>query len=159
MKPEQRKESARAGLLEHVMALMRDNGQLTRRIFRQRMKAMQLTGTEARTLMYLGTNQGIAQIRLAEIMEIQPIVLSRIVDRLAEAGWLERRLSDIDRRLRLLYLTSEGTTLLRQLKRVHHELHGGLTASFSEEELTQLAASLERVNAALREASQAPSPQ
>lgn len=151
MKPLDRQAPTRAEALDQVMALMRDNGHLTRRLFRQRMKAMELTSAEARALMYLGANQGIAQGRLAEIMEVQAIVLSRIVDRLAEAGWVERRLSEADRRLRLLHLTTEGKALVRRLNRVHDELNGELTASFSEEELRLLAAGLSRINQALRQ--------
>jgi len=152
MNPRNGRSDSRAEALEQVMALMRDNGRLTRRIFRRRMKAMELTGSEARALLYLGANPGIAQGRLAEIMEVQAIVLSRTVDRLAEAGFVERRLSETDRRLRLLYLTEEGKVLARRLNRMQDELDRGATANLSEEELRQLAVGLGRINQALREA-------
>jgi DNA-binding MarR family transcriptional regulator len=151
MKPQANRAASRAEALEQVMGLMRDNGHLTRRLFRRHMKAMDLTGGEARALLYLGAHPGIAQGRLAEIMEVQPIVLSRTVDRLAEAGFVERRLSETDRRLRLLYLTPEGKVLTRRLNRVQDELDRAATAMLSEDELRQLAQRLERINQALRE--------
>ncbi|WP_444463828.1 MarR family winged helix-turn-helix transcriptional regulator [Rhodobacter capsulatus] len=47
------------------------------------------------------------QARLAELLEIEPISLSRLVDRMAEAGWVERRPDPNDRRIRIVHATDQ----------------------------------------------------
>jgi MarR family transcriptional regulator, transcriptional regulator for hemolysin len=55
-----------------------------------------------------GTNQAC----LADLLELQPITLTRLVDRLEAAGWVERRADPADRRVPRLYLTAKAAPLL-----------------------------------------------
>lgn len=135
---------------EAVIALLRENGHLSRQLFRRRMKALGLTAAEARAMRYIGANPGIVQGRLAELLEVQPIALTRIIDGLEAAGQVERRLSGTDRRLRLLYLTSKGRGLARRLNELHDTLDRAITERLSEEDLVHFAAALIDVNATLR---------
>jgi DNA-binding MarR family transcriptional regulator len=99
--------------------------------------------------MYLRANEGAAQARLAEELEVQPIALTRVIDRLEGAGLVERRLSDTDRRVRLLFTTTSGKALVRRLFQLHEELNSEITASLSEDDMARLGAALEAINAAL----------
>src|ERR1700738_4733964 len=60
-------------------------------------------------------NEGMKQTELAEQMEMQPITLTRLVDRLCDNSWIERRGDDTDRRVNRLYLRKAGRQLLGQL--------------------------------------------
>jgi MarR family transcriptional regulator for hemolysin len=122
---------------ETVAALLRENGRLSRQLFRRRMKALELTAAEARAMMYIGANPGIAQARLAELLDVQPIALTRVVDGLEAATLAERRLQDGDRRLRL--------------HETHDTLNRAITSRLSDEDLAHFAAALAGVNAALRQ--------
>lgn len=136
---------------QRVALLLRDNAHLFRQAFRRRLKARGVTLAEARTLMYLCANQGIAQGRLADILEVQPIALTRVIDRLAEAGWVERRLSEKDRRLRLLFTTPSGSALVKRLHQLSGELAYEITEGLSAEEMERLSDGLADINGALRQ--------
>src|SRR3569833_3971737 len=57
-------------------------------------------------------NEGMKQTELAEQMEMQPITLPRLIDKLCDAGWIERRGDDTDRRVNRLYLKQAAQPLL-----------------------------------------------
>ena len=50
-----------------------------------------LTQVQWRALALLSRNQGINQAGLAELLEVRPMTLARLVDRLEAAGWVERQ--------------------------------------------------------------------
>src|SRR6202007_1638596 len=49
-------------------------------------------------------SEGMKQTELAELLEMQPITLTRLIDKLCDAGWIERRSDATDRRVNRLYL-------------------------------------------------------
>src|ERR1700687_5622704 len=59
-------------------------------------------------------NEGLKQSELAEQMEMQPITLTRLIDRLCDNGWIERRGDDTDRRVNPPYLRQAGRPVLGQ---------------------------------------------
>ena len=84
--------------------LLHDVARLLRKRFEQRARDLGLTRSQWQTLAYLNRNEGIHQSGLADILEIEPITLVRILDRLEERGLVERRRHPTDRRIWLLYL-------------------------------------------------------
>ncbi len=70
----------------------------------QRAKDMGLTRSQWQTLAYLSNNEGIHQAGLAEMLEIEPITLVRILDKLAEREPGRAASAPGDRRSRLLYM-------------------------------------------------------
>ena len=134
-----------------LIALLRENGHLSRQLFRRRMKALGLTAAEARAMMYIGAHPGIVQGQLAALLDVQPIALTRVVDALAIDALVERRLSPTDRRLRLLYLTAKGRSLVRRLHDLHDTLNRAITDRLSDDDLAHLAGALTEVNATLRQ--------
>ena len=52
--------------------------------------------------------EGVAQARLAELLEIEPISVSRLLDRMEEGGWIERRQDASDRRVRMIFPTDKS---------------------------------------------------
>ena len=66
--------------------------------------------------------EGLKQSELAEQMEMQPITLTRLIDRLCENGWIERRSDEADRRVNRLYLRKAARPLLGKLSGLRSEL-------------------------------------
>ena len=66
--------------------------------------------------MSLADCEGVSQVRLAELTDLDPMTLVRILDRMESEGWLERRRDPRDRRVRCLYLTNEAKPLLDDIK-------------------------------------------
>src|ERR1700755_1112770 len=66
--------------------------------------------------------EGLKQTELAEQMEMQPITLTRLIDRLCDNGWIERRSDDSDRRVNRLFLCKAARPLLGKLSGLRSEL-------------------------------------
>jgi DNA-binding MarR family transcriptional regulator len=98
--------------------------------------------------------EGMKQTELAEQMEMQPITLTRLIDRLCDNGWIERRSDDTDRRVNRLYLRKATKPLLVKLAGLKAELTGtaleGISASDANRLLGQLEAIKENVRNAIQ---------
>jgi len=98
--------------------------------------------------------EGMKQSELAEQMEMQPITLTRLIDKLAEAGLIERRGDDTDRRVNRLYLTKAARPLLAKLAVLRAELTDtalhGIAPAEAERLMTHLEAIKENVRNALQ---------
>jgi MarR family transcriptional regulator for hemolysin len=75
---------------------------------------------------------------LAEILELEPITLVRILDRLQAAGLIERRHHATDRRVRLLYLTPEAHPILGQMRAIGAETRSEALAGVSDADRERL---------------------
>jgi len=85
-------------------ALVVDITRMMRRAFQHRMEGSDLTLAQARVLVYVSRRAGLRQIELAELLEVQPITLARLVDQLVEAGLVERQPDPDDRRAYRIHL-------------------------------------------------------
>jgi MarR family transcriptional regulator for hemolysin len=73
-------------------------------------------------LVRLERNEGLKQSELADVLDLQPISLTRLLDRLAENGLIERRADPNDRRANRLYLTPAARPLLGRLGKLSASL-------------------------------------
>jgi len=67
-------------------------------------------------------SEGVKQSELAELLEMQPITLTRLIDKLCDHDWIERRGDCADRRVNRLYLKEAGRQLLGKLNSLRSEL-------------------------------------
>ena len=95
--------------------LLRDVSRLYVRRFEERAAALGLTLPQCRALVHLALNEGISQARLAELTDVEPMTLVRILDRMAADGWLERRVDAADRRARCIYLKAKAKPLVADI--------------------------------------------
>jgi MarR family transcriptional regulator for hemolysin len=96
--------------------LLNDVARLLRKRFDQKARALGLTRAQWQVLAHLALNEGIHQGALADILEIEPITLVRILDRLQSAGLIERRPHAKDRRVWLLHLTAAARPILDEMR-------------------------------------------
>lgn len=101
--------------------LLADTSRLMRRRFDARAREIGLTRAQWRVIAQLRRREGINQTALAEIMEIEPISLSRHIDRLVEKDIVERRADPRDRRAWRLYLRPAAQPVLDRLRTVSNE--------------------------------------
>ncbi len=122
--------------------LMHDVSRLLRKRFDHHAGAIGLTRAQWRVLAHLSRNEGIKQAGLAEILEIKPITLARLLDRLSANGWVERRSDPNDKRARLLFLTNKARPILVELRSValsvREEALSGLDAAEQDRLIDQL---------------------
>jgi DNA-binding MarR family transcriptional regulator len=119
--------------------------------FNGRRRRLGLTRAQCRTLGYLARNEGINQAGLADLLEIRPMTLVRQIDRMEEAGWIERRPDPTDRRARRLFLTEKGRRILNRVWDVASETRDEALTRLSASETDQLIRLLHRVHATLGE--------
>jgi MarR family transcriptional regulator, transcriptional regulator for hemolysin len=102
--------------------LVADITRLLRERFNGTAQSVGLTLAQARALAYLARHQGISQVALARLLEVQPITLLRQLDRLGESGLIERRPHPVDRRAQQLFLTPAAEALFDQLAEIGSRL-------------------------------------
>lgn len=90
-------------------------GRLYSKRFDQKARALGLSRAQCHVLFRLAVNEGTNQARLAELLELEPISLARMVDRMEQAGWVERRPDPADKRARLLYLTAKAKPIFERI--------------------------------------------
>ena len=129
--------------------LLHDAARLMRRDFERRTRTVGLTRAQWQTLFHLHRNEGCNQVTLADLLEVEPITLARVIDRLEASGLVERRADPDDRRARLLFLGERAHPLLDELKALGAQTRETALAGLSEDERNQLWTLLSRMRANL----------
>ena len=133
--------------------VLHDVARLLRKRFEQRAREAQLPLTRAQwsVLAHLARQEGINQSALAQILEIEPITLVRLLDRLQAAGLVERRPDPGDRRARVLYLTPAARPLLARIWALAAEVREEAMAGLPERQREQLIGMLLTIKANIAE--------
>src|SRR6202158_3533027 len=101
-------------------------------------------------------NEGMKQSELAEQMEMQPITLTRLIDKLCGNSWIDRRGDETDRRVNRLYLRKAGRQLLGKLSGLRSELTATALEGINPADAHRLLAQLEAIKENVRNAIQNP---
>src|ERR1700733_11028221 len=133
--------------------LLHDVARLMRKRFEQHARAnhLGLTRSQASVLGRLSRQEGINQVTLAQQMEIEPITLVRLLDRLQAAGLVERRPDPSDRRARVLFLTPAARPLLERIWTLAAVVREEAMAGLSEPERDRLIELLLKIKSNLSE--------
>ena len=99
-------------------------------------------------------SEGMKQTELAEQMEMQPITLTRLIDKLCDSGWIERRGDESDRRVNRLYLRKTGRQLLGKLSGLRSELTATALDGISPVDAQRLLSQMESIKENVRNAIQ-----
>lgn len=102
-------------LKRQFVAQLIESSRLLRNYIDHRAKSRGTTRAQWIVLFRLREQEGLSQVDLADVLELQPISLVRLLDRLVEHGLLERRTDPRDRRANQLFLTSAGRRLVDDL--------------------------------------------
>ena len=100
--------------------------------------------------------EGMKQSELAEQMEMQPITLTRLIDKLCDNGWIERRGDDNDRRVNRLYLKKAARPLLGKLAGLRSELTTTALEGINPADAHRMLAQLDTIRENVRNAIQNP---
>src|ERR1700710_979595 len=96
--------------------------------------------------------EGLKQSELAEQMEMQPITLTRLIDKLCDNDWIERRGDETDRRVNRLYLKKAARPLLGKLAGLRSELTATALAGITPSDAQRLLGQLELIKENVRNA-------
>ncbi len=112
--------------------LVHDVSRLIKRRFERRARQMGLpiTRQQAAVVLNIASHEGVSQAEVAAWLGIEPIALVRMLDKLHEEGWVERRSHPTDRRVRTLWLTPAAGPVVERIlginEAIRHEAFGGL---------------------------------
>ena len=136
--------------------LLHEVARLLRRRFEQNARGSGLTRSQWQVLAYLAKNEGINQSGLADLLEIEPITLCRIVDKLQALELVERHPHPSDRRVWLLHITPAARPKLTQLGKLGEVTRGEALAGVSEADTERLLKTLQALKSNLADACDAP---
>src|SRR6478736_360237 len=123
--------------------LLSDTARLLRTCADQEARRFGMTRAQWAVLFRLQRNEGLKQSELADLLEVQPITLTRLIDRLCENGLIERRSDPNDRRAKRLFLTPAAkpvlervtaaaeTMMARVLEGLDPAVHGAMRSSLT----------------------------
>lgn len=134
---------------EDLGFLIGDTGRLLRRAFDERVRTKGITRPQWRVLGLLNRFGGSTQVTLAEMMDVEPITLGRMIDRLQDARLVERRADPADRRAWRVHLTPAGEDRLVELKPLANDLFDDAVAGLTDSQQSQLEAMLNVMRANL----------
>jgi DNA-binding MarR family transcriptional regulator len=130
---------------DNLGQIMSDISRLMRRAFDERARGIGVTRPQWQVLTMLARHEGINQGGLADLLDVEPITLCRMVDRLQDAGMVERRADPADRRAWRLFLTERANGLLNELRPLALNLFDEAMTGLSVPERDALHEMLERV--------------
>lgn len=125
--------------------LLHDVARLLRKRYEQRARPLGLTRAQWQILAHLQRHEGINQSGLAEVLELEPITVGRLIDRMEDAGLVERRADPADRRAHRLFLTERAQPVLERSRALGEEVRGEAFAGFTAAERETLIDLLVRV--------------
>ncbi|MFK2873864.1 MarR family winged helix-turn-helix transcriptional regulator [Dyella lipolytica] len=117
--------------------LLNDITLLFRKHFDRRAVKFGLTRAQWRATKVLYHREGLRQTELAEFLEMEPIAVGRVIDRLQAAGFVERRPDPKDRRAWRLYTTTQASGVIDDMEQIAYELRRECTTGITFEEMSQ----------------------
>ena len=118
--------------------LLNDVARLIRRRFDERARVVGATRAQWKTLLVLSRNEGLNQGALADRLEVEPITLARMIDRLEEAGLVERRSDPADRRAWRIFLTEAARPKIEKLQTLANDLFEDIFVGVTPDERERL---------------------
>ena len=129
--------------------LLNDAARLIRRRFEQESRDIPMTSAQLQIVARLKRNEGQSQATLAGVLDIDPMTLSRHVDRMEAAGLVERRACPQDRRARRVVVTDKARELVEPMRARALALYEEAQAGLTQEQRAALVAGLETLIANL----------
>jgi MarR family transcriptional regulator for hemolysin len=127
-------EGAQQGFGRNFGFLVHDVSRLIKRRFdrRARQTGLLITRRQAAVVLYVARNEGVSQAEVATWLDLEPIALVRMLDKLHEEGLVERRAHPTDRRVRTLWLTPAARPVVAQIltinQAIREEAFAGMAA-------------------------------
>ncbi len=115
--------------------IVSDVTRLLRRVFDRRAARLDLTRAQWLALSRIARSQGLTQAELAQELDLEPIAVGRVIDRLEASGFIERRADPDDRRCWRLHLASKSADVMATMKKIAAALRSEVLAGVAPEDL------------------------
>lgn len=143
-------------LKRQLVAQLSESSRLLRNYIDHRAKSRGTTRAQWIVLFRLRQQEGLSQVDLADVLELQPISLVRLLDRLVEHGLLERRHDPKDRRANRLFLTASGKQLVDDLDSLADDIATDVTRSLPDDAIKSSLSTLREIKDRIKALSDPP---
>ncbi|HPY40987.1 MAG TPA: MarR family transcriptional regulator [Thiolinea sp.] len=131
--------------METVGFLLTDISRLMRQAFQRHLEGTNLTLAQARVLLYVARHESFRQIELAELLEVQPMNLVRLIDQLVQAGLVERHPDPLDRRAYQIKPTEAAKPVLEHIQVALEQVRAEMRQDLSDQDYERLKQTLIQV--------------
>lgn len=138
-----------------LLFLLHDVARLLRVDADKRARLHGMTRAQWAILIWLERQPGISQKELSELLEVEPITVARLIDRLEARGMVERRPDPRDRRIWRLHLLRPARDVLHEIDEQRADMTRIVTAGISEQSIESMTEALMRMKATLTQESHA----
>lgn len=135
--------------LHQICFELYDVARLLRKTMNERARELKMTQAQWRTLIHLTRMQGCRQADLAEVLEVRPITLARLIDKLESGNLVERKRHPTDRRAVQLYLMPAATAIMDRVMSMGTAISEEAMMNLSHSDRVQLLDSLQKMRANL----------
>ncbi len=149
MSPTAKGHSKVTGFQRDLLFLLHDVARLLRVDADKRARAHGMTRAQWAILIWLERQPGLSQKELAELLEVEPISVARLIDRLEARGMVERRPDPRDRRIWRLHLSPPAYPVLREIDGQRAEITRMLAAGIDRSTLADMTEALVTMKATL----------
>src|SRR3982751_6584791 len=125
--------------------VLHDTTRQIRKHFDRRATRLELTRAQWRALKATSRQEGLSQTELAEYLDMEPIPVGRVIDRLEKTGFVERRADPADRRRWRLYLTPKAHAVVGEMEVIAGELRDDALRGIERDDLDTLMSVLNRI--------------
>ena len=132
-----------------LLFLLHDVARLLRVDADKRARAHDMTRAQWGILLWLDRQPGISQKELAELLEVEPITVARLIDRLESRGMVERRPDPRDRRIWRLHLRPPARDVLSEINQQRADMTRMVTGGIDEDTLDTMTEALQRMKTTL----------
>ena len=142
--------------IDPLALLLHDASRVLRKRFEARAACFGLSSAQWRLLGYLMREGPATQARLAELLDIEPISVSRLVDRMEQADWVQRQPDPNDRRVKIIEPTARAKAHHTDIRTLARGVYAEATDGLSDSENATLVAALKTIIRNLGDADAAP---
>lgn len=131
--------------LERLGLLLHDASRAMRKCFDERARALGLSSAQWRLLVNVLREGQATQARLAELLEIEPISVSRLLDRMEALDWVKREAHPTDRRVRVVVPTDKAQTTVAEIRAMAAEVYAEALVGLSDPQREALVVGLNTI--------------
>lgn len=129
--------------------LLHDASRALRKRFESRTVELGLSSAQWRLLLLVCREPSTPQTRFADALDIEPISVSRLIDRMVAGGWLSRQDDPGDRRVKLVVPTEMALSAYTDIKAIADDVYAEALAGLTDAEAQTLIAGLKTIIANL----------
>lgn len=120
-------------------------GHYHRHAVHRRLESLGLYRGQHRLISILGETDGLTHSELSSLMNVSNATISKMVQRMEQTGFVERRTDEKDQRISRVFLTEKGRQVDEKIKQMFLQLQEDEIEGFNEEEIERLMDYLQRI--------------